>query len=224
MSQGACSHGPMRVCGRVCHAYKEIYRELASQCELIDAYWAAGEPEPKASGAEPIIEEAQDSGQYRLVEVALPNGDGSITGLAVNHTQIFRGIRYAKPPLGALRFLPPEKNEPWAPKKLDATGFKPNCMQQKNTVGKSPFGLNGTFNEDCLYLNVFMPAAPTGSERFPVLIILYAADNHEGGANDERFDAWNLAGHLHMVIVTFNYRLGVRISTRFLYTCPPTCR
>src|ERR1700722_603078 len=78
--------------------------------------------------------------------------NGAVRGLTVSNSNEFLGIPYAAPPVGALRWQPPQPAASWAGVR-DATKFAPHCPQLA-----SPFGQAST-SEDCLYLNVFTPRA-----------------------------------------------------------------
>lgn len=74
---------------------------------------------------------------------------GLVRGVARNGLTVFRGIPFASPPVGNLRWRAPRPPRPWAGT-LDATAFKPACMQQGPTLP----GMMERYSEDCLYLNI----------------------------------------------------------------------
>src|SRR3984957_6043560 len=88
---------------------------------------------------------------------------GAVRGLANGAVDEFLGIPYAAPPVGALRWQPPQPAASW-PGVRDATKFAPHCPQSA-----SPFGQAST-SEDCLFLNVFTPA--TGGQH-PVMVWIH---------------------------------------------------
>lgn len=125
----------------------------------------------------------------------------------------FLGIPYAEPPLGSLRFQPPQrKNDSGA---VDATAFAPSCMQIISTAATvyteymREFLINGGNSEDCLYLNVYAPAQPT-SERLPVFIYIPGGGFTSGGADSlyKIPDQWIQATQAH-IVVTMNYRVNL---------------
>jgi len=121
---------------------------------------------------------------------------GRVRGAVAGETHVFRGIPYAAPPVGQLRWRPPEPVAPWQDVR-DATEFGPPCMQ----------GDEGA--EDCLTLNVWTPSAK-GPPR-PVMVYLHGGDNVSGGAansSDGDYDGEVLATRTGAVVVTANYRLG----------------
>src|SRR5262252_4201050 len=94
---------------------------------------------------------------------------GAVMGLTLGNAAEWRGIPYAAPPLGVLRWRPPAPVQPWMGVR-DATTFKPECIQLTD--------VNATDgSEDCLYLNVFVPANATPSSRLPVMVHLHGGGN-----------------------------------------------
>jgi para-nitrobenzyl esterase len=126
---------------------------------------------------------------------------GAIVGKSENDIQIFRGVPYAKPPVGERRFRPPEPYGPWSGT-LDAT--QPgNSAMQPNIPGR---GLSAaTYSEDCLVVDIYTPAAD-GRAR-PVLFWIHGGAYYIGSGNDH--DGSILAAQGGVVVVTVNYRLGV---------------
>ncbi|MEP7129770.1 MAG: carboxylesterase family protein [Sphingomicrobium sp.] len=121
---------------------------------------------------------------------------------------IFRGIPFAAPPLGALRWREPRPIAPW-PGIRQATQFAPRCMQQplfSDMMFRSP-----AISEDCLYLNVWSPArlaTTKATAKAPVLLYIYGGGFMAGDSSEKRYDGAALAAR-GIVVVTMNYRLGV---------------
>ncbi len=113
---------------------------------------------------------------------------------------VFRGIPFAKPPVGALRFAPPQPPEPWEGELLCDT-FSPACIQTRKDV------CDFEISEDCLYLNIWTPAE-TGTEKLPVLFWVYGGVFQGGRGSDPRFDGDALAAK-GSVVVTINYRCNM---------------
>lgn len=114
----------------------------------------------------------------------------------------FLGIPYAKPPVGNLRWRPPEAPSPWS-NTLETKQFSPICAQITTlTVFAGPIN----YNEDCLYLNVFTPNTKP-NRKLPVLVWIHGGGNFDGEAND--YDPTKLVIQGNLVVVTFNYRLGL---------------
>ena len=117
--------------------------------------------------------------------------------------RIFRGIPFATPPVGELRWQPPRPVAPWEGVRK-ATAFGNRCMQPPIF---SDMIFRDEVSEDCLYLNVWTPAR-TETERLPVMVWIYGGGFQAGSASEPRQDGEKLAGK-GVVVVSFNYRLGV---------------
>jgi para-nitrobenzyl esterase len=126
-------------------------------------------------------------------------------GATTDGVNSFKGIPFAKPPVGALRWQPPQKVDKWSGDR-DATAFKLPCPQPTNADGKTPNGggVSGTTSEDCLYLNVHAPAT---AKNAPVMLWLYGGASYLGGAHLGSYNAPTFAKN-GVIIVTANYRLG----------------
>ena len=129
-----------------------------------------------------------------------PTTDGPVLGLRENGVTKFLGIPYAKPPVGALRWMPPQPVAKWTAVRK-AYKFGPTCAQI-TTLG--PFAGPPNSNEDCLYLNVF--TADPKAKR-PVLVWIHGGGYFDGASND--YDATKLVTRGKLVVVTFNYRLNL---------------
>ena len=117
--------------------------------------------------------------------------------------RIFRGIPFAAPPVGELRWQPPRPVSPWEGVRK-ATAFGNRCMQAPIF---SDMIFRDEMSEDCLYLNVWTPAR-AATERLPVMVWIYGGGFQAGSASEPRQDGEKLAGK-GVVVVSFNYRLGV---------------
>jgi para-nitrobenzyl esterase len=134
----------------------------------------------------------------RVAGPVVSTANGAVRGLANGAVDEFLGIPYAAPPVGALRWRPPQPAASW-PGVRDATQFAPHCPQLP-----SPFGQAST-SEDCLFLNVFTPShAKPGSHR-PVMVWI-----HGGALVTGESDDYNPARLVEdgVTVVTINYRLG----------------
>jgi para-nitrobenzyl esterase len=118
--------------------------------------------------------------------------------------RIFRGVPFAQPPTGDLRWREPRPVKNWQGVK-QATSFGPRCMQAP-VFGDMGFRSTG-MSEDCLYLNVWTPARSSG-ERLPVLVYFYGGGFVAGSGDEPRYDGESMASK-GIVAVTVNYRLGV---------------
>ncbi|XP_041505737.1 carboxylesterase 1C-like isoform X2 [Microtus oregoni] len=126
---------------------------------------------------------------------------------------VFLGVPFAKPPLGSLRFAPPEPAEPWSFMK-NATSYPPMCSQdavggqvlsELFTNRKESIPLK--FSEDCLYLNIYTPADLRKNIRLPVMVWIHGGGLMAGGASP--YDGLALSAHENVVVVTIQYRLGI---------------
>jgi para-nitrobenzyl esterase len=127
-------------------------------------------------------------GEVRGTEIA----DGIIT---------WRGIPYARPPVGDLRFRPPEPPLPW-PGVRDAAAYGSRSLQPPSQLSETDAP---PMDEDCLYLNV---TAPAGANDRPVLFWIHGGGFETGYGTEEPGDGAAFATSHGLVVVTFNYRLG----------------
>ena len=131
---------------------------------------------------------------------------GALAGLGPQASGVreFRGVPFARPPLGTLRWAAPQPMASW-PGVRQATAFGPRCMQQP-IFSDMVFRSNGV-SEDCLYLNIWTPAK-SAHEQLPVLVYFYGGGFIAGDGSELRYDGASLAS-AGLVVVTVNYRLGV---------------
>jgi para-nitrobenzyl esterase len=115
---------------------------------------------------------------------------------------VFRGVPYAAPPVGALRWRPPAPPARWSGVRT-AGAFGPMCPQAPHDAATT--GIELPMSEDCLYLNIWTPAP--GGRPHPVLVWIYGGGFRAGTGASPRFDGESLARR-GTVVVTFNYRLG----------------
>ncbi|XP_078524658.1 fatty acyl-CoA hydrolase precursor, medium chain-like isoform X2 [Lissotriton helveticus] len=123
--------------------------------------------------------------------------------------EAYFGIPFAKPPIGQLRFSPPQSQEPWNNLR-DASSYPPLCLQmlqplemlKKLWKAKTP-----TFDvsEDCLYLNVYTPAG-NKQHKLPVMVWIHGGAFINGGAS--YYDGSALSAYENVVVVSIQYRLG----------------
>lgn len=122
---------------------------------------------------------------------------GKVQGVQDGSLRVFRGIPYAQPPVGNLRFRPPQPLRRHAGTRA-ATEFGPRATQ-----AGGPLGVQG--NEDCLYLNVWAPTL-SKQQRRPVVVWVHGGAFTGGSGQDN--DTWTFAAQDTLVAVSFNYRLG----------------
>ena len=121
--------------------------------------------------------------------------NGAVQGVANGAVDEFLGLPYAAPPVGALRWQPPQPAASWSGVR-DATQFAPHCPQVAG-----PFGQAST-SENCLFLNVF---TPSGGSDHPVMVWIHGGALVSGESND--YDPTQLVAD-GVTLVTINYRLG----------------
>jgi para-nitrobenzyl esterase len=116
----------------------------------------------------------------------------------------FKGIPFAQPPIGELRWKEPQPVNNWTGvRKCDAFGYNP---MQKKVFGDMGFRSPG-MSEDCLYLNVWVPAKPS-KVKLPVLVYFYGGGFVAGDGSEARYDGESMAKR-GIIALTVNYRLGV---------------
>jgi len=132
---------------------------------------------------------------------------GALIGVEQDGLRIFRGIPFAAPPVGALRFAPPQPAPPWS-EPLVAREFGPGPLQPADGLSRSLGLLDGSerFDEDCLRLNLWAPAAPAPPR--PVMVWLHGGAFQTGTAAGPAYDGARLARHAGVLVVTLNYRVG----------------
>lgn len=127
-------------------------------------------------------------------------GQGKLGGLRQDDCVVWRGIPYAQPPVGELRWRAPRPAPEWEGT-WPATDFGPQSLQPEE-IGAAP----APSSEDCLYLNVCAPSGPTPPGGWPVLFWLHGGGYRTGsGTQAGEGEAFARAG---IVVVTINYRLG----------------
>ncbi|XP_016325037.1 fatty acyl-CoA hydrolase precursor, medium chain isoform X4 [Sinocyclocheilus anshuiensis] len=123
----------------------------------------------------------------------------------------YLGVPFVKPPVGPLRFSPPQPAEKWAGVR-DATKQPFMCLQEKQIVEDLVANISMNIevpdsSEDCLYLNVYTPSKPGANDKLPVMVWI-----HGGGlsmAAASLFDGHVLAAYQDVVVVLIQYRLGL---------------
>lgn len=129
---------------------------------------------------------------------------GAVSGRVEDGIAVFRGIPYAAPPIGRLRWAPPAPVPAWTGVRA-ATAFGPVCPQPIEPWAN---GETGHQSEDCLSLSVWAPADAKPGARLPVLMWIHGGGYTAGAGSQSTYDGRALA-RLGAVIVTINYRLGV---------------
>uniref|UniRef100_A0A2K5IRM2 Carboxylic ester hydrolase n=1 Tax=Colobus angolensis palliatus TaxID=336983 RepID=A0A2K5IRM2_COLAP len=164
-----------------------------------------------------------------VISVSLPTGQDSASPIRTTHTgqvlgslvhvrgtdtgvHTFLGIPFAKPPLGPLRFAPPEPPESWSGVR-DGTTHPDACLQDLTTMDLEVRNqVNVTIpsvsmSEDCLYLSIYTPAYSHKGSNLPVMVWIHGGGLAFGMAS--MYDGSMLAAFEDVVVVTIQYRLGI---------------
>ncbi|MBU4317602.1 MAG: carboxylesterase family protein [Proteobacteria bacterium] len=155
-----------------------------------------------ATAARAFFEADMESSSLQSVcHKVVQTANGRVNGYSTsNSTYTWLGIPYAKPPMGDLRWKPPQAAEPWE-------GIR-DCTQWGDQCGQGDLGpvSFGNLSENCLNLNVVAPAN-TGGKRLPVMVWFHGGGFHAMSANNMTYNYTALPGK-GVIIVTVNHRLG----------------
>lgn len=145
----------------------------------------------------------RDSTSY--IQVETPNGD--VLGIEEENLYVFKGLAYAKAPVGELRWKAP-RDVAISNELIDATEFKSECIQPASESFISNWNVS-VGNEDCLYLNVYVPKNQTeiNKNKFPVMFWIHGGSNIWGSG--DFYDYSKLATDKQVIVITVNYRLGL---------------
>ncbi|XP_057711661.1 acetylcholinesterase isoform X2 [Corythoichthys intestinalis] len=127
------------------------------------------------------------------------------------HVTAFLGIPFAEPPLGNRRFRPAEPKRPWKGV-YDAHHYPNACFQFVDTTfpgftGSEMWNPNREMNEDCLYLNVWVPPSPR-PHNLTVMVWIYGGGFYSGSSSLDVYDGRYLAYTETVIVVSMNYRIG----------------
>jgi para-nitrobenzyl esterase len=129
--------------------------------------------------------------------------NGLVTGALIGETgkevRIFKGIPYAAPPVGDLRWKPPQPAAPWTGVR-ECTTFSKSAPQSANVTDEA------TQSEDCLYLNVLTPAR-MNNEKLPVMVYMHGGAYSQLSGNDPTVNNYRLPGY-GVIVVNVDMRLG----------------
>ncbi len=145
---------------------------------------------------------AQQANPATTLQVKTNNG--ILEGLNESGIRIFKGVPFAQPPVGDLRWKEPQPVKNWQGVRK-ATDFGPRAMQRP-IFSDMNFRSNGV-SEDCLYLNIWTPTK-SANEKLPVLVYFYGGGFVAGDGSEFRYDGESMARH-GVVAITVNYRLSV---------------
>ncbi|KAI1413639.1 alpha/beta-hydrolase [Hypoxylon sp. FL1857] len=129
---------------------------------------------------------------------------GTVIGGRCDTTDVnyFFSIPYAKPPVGKLRFSPPEPYYNSSGSVINGTVPAPACIQFTELFGET----TSTQSEDCLFVDIWAPASATPDSKLPVKVWLYGGSNEGGGISDPTYNGCFSA--VDSIVVSVNYRLG----------------
>ncbi len=154
------------------------------------SYWSAGFAYSQTNASPPPLQ----------VKIA----NGTLEGVDESGIRAFKGVAFAAPPVGNLRWREPQPVKNWTGVRK-ADKFGPRAMQLP-LFGDMNFRSDGV-SEDCLYLNVWTPAK-TATDALPVLVYFYGGGLVAGDGSEPRYDGESLARR-GIVTVTVNYRLTI---------------
>lgn len=131
---------------------------------------------------------------------------GQVLGKQEGNIFTWKGIPYAKPPVGELRFQAPLAHDSWEGVR-EATQFGPIAPQPEQEIMTFLGAERDNMSEDCLYLNVWSPGAD--ERRRPVLVWIHGGAFISGSGSASAYDGTSFVEHGDVVVVTLNYRLGI---------------
>jgi len=181
---------------------------------------AGGSAAAEAAKPAPAPVNRVESGEGVPTVTAVVSTDhGRVQGLVVDGVHCFKGIRYGAAPVGALRWMPPVKPEPWSVI-ADCSHYGAPAMQMAGGTSAAPvsdFGMQmsqvfttpselKTQNEDCLFLNVWTPG--TDAKKRPVMFWIHGGGFAYGSGGQPIYSGEGLARHGDVVAVTVNHRLN----------------
>jgi para-nitrobenzyl esterase len=142
------------------------------------------------------------AGQAEVPHVRLD--EGALTGVLADGVVSYKGIPYAAPPVGLLRWAPPVPPKGWSGERV-ADDFGPSCMQPMVPRRLPPGSKGSQLSEDCLTLNVWVPP---NAKHAPVMVWIHGGGNVNGSSADIYYDGSAFARD-GVILVSLNYRLGV---------------
>jgi para-nitrobenzyl esterase len=164
-----------------------LFALISTALAIFTAFLAANEP-ARAETVMPIVQ----------------TSDGKLKGVEQQSLNVFKGIPYAAPPVGEMRWRPPASVAPWEGVK-EAQDFGASCIQPASKQDSIYGRVLGPTSEDCLSLNVW---APQDAKKMPVLVWIHGGSLRSGSASEPMFDGSKLARQ-GLIVVSINYRLGV---------------
>jgi para-nitrobenzyl esterase len=161
---------------------------------------AVGGPDPRRARLD-VTERAAKAKKARAPLIKVETG--TLAGSVEGGVESWKGIPFAAPPVGPLRWRAPQPAVPWNGVQ-QATAYGHDCMQKPSSMGIVP-RLGASPAEDCLYVNVWRPAGPT--TKLPVLVWIFGGGFVNGGSSQPVSSGANLARQ-GVLVVSLNYRVG----------------
>ena len=151
--------------------------------------------------AAPVAAQPSQGGGDPVVDAP----SGAVKGAAEGDIRVFKGIPYAVPPVGGMRWRPPALLPRWQGVRA-ATAFGPACVQPQSAKGQSVYsGDPMPVSEDCLTLNIW---APANAQNAPVFFWIHGGALVGGSSREALYDGKRMAER-GVIVVSINYRLGV---------------
>lgn len=130
---------------------------------------------------------------------------GTVEGVSDGNVRVFRGIPYALPPIGPLRWKPPVDAPAWQGTRK-ASAFGPACIQPRSAAVSIYANPPERMSEDCLTLNIW---APESAKPMPVIVWIHGGALVSGYSHEPMYDGIRMAERGGVVVVSINYRLGI---------------
>ena len=134
--------------------------------------------------------------------IKVETSSGVLVGETQDNINIYKGVPYAKAPIGELRWRPPQTNK-WTGE-LVASEFSLPCLQTTYPDRANGGGVSGDSSEDCLTLNIW---APSNADKAPIMVWIFGGGGVVGAGSVSTYDGNNFARD-GIILVTINYRLG----------------
>ena len=130
-----------------------------------------------------------------------------------HHVVAYLGIPYARPPVGSRRYKPPEAMRSWRPEIKNASAYGSSCVQVldkvfPNFTGSEMWNTKLPMEEDCLYLNVWVPSPRPSRDRMAIMVWIFGGGFYGGVATLPVYEGSTLAATQGVIVVSMNYRVG----------------